>query len=50
MDRTKFFNLAIAIAKVMRTDVTDRAHVLVQLNRFNPIIKTVSAINSIYHA
>ena len=43
MDKTKFINLALAIGKVMRTDVTDRAHILVQLNRYNPVIKTVSS-------
>ena len=42
MDKSKFLNLALGIAKVLRTDVTDRAHVLVQLNRYNPLIKTVS--------
>ena len=42
MEKAKFLNLAIAIGKVISTDVKDRARILVQLNRFNPYINTVS--------
>ena len=44
MDKTKFLNVALAIGKVISTDVADRARVLVQLNRFNPWINTVSVL------
>lgn len=42
MEKSKFLNLAIAVGKVISTDIKDRARVVVQLNRFNPYINTVS--------
>ena len=48
MDKSRFLNLTIAIGKVISTDVKDRARILVQLNRFNPYINTVSARDYIY--